>query len=184
MRQRRYTGRGMGSRVGLALMCAAIAGTGLVQTAIADDAQISTLQQEAKRSGDANSAKKLGRAYLEANKLPEAAKVFEDLADKFPADAEAHYLYGEALMGQRKFAEAAIETKRAANIDGSKPTYTLRTGEALLAAGKFDELTELTTAALNKNPDQDTRSTLEWLAKLAAARKTELNNPKKGQNHS
>lgn len=183
MRQTRNTG--WAAAPTRALVCALlVSGAIAVPYASADEPQIATLEQEAKRSGDANSAKKLGRAYLEANKLPEAARVFEELSDKFPADAEAHYLYGEALMGQRKFAEAAIETKRAANLDASKPTYTLRTGEALLAAGKYDELTELTTAALNKNPDQDTRSTLEWLAKMASARKSQVVTPKKGPNRS
>lgn len=133
--------------------------------------EIQTLQDSYQKStGDAVIAKQLGRKLLEANKSAEAGKIFETLSERQPADAETHFLLGESVFRSGKYAEAAIELKRAYNLDPTKAAYAVRAGEALLAAKRYDELAELSNACLARNPDPAAKITLEWLSRCAQER--------------
>lgn len=131
----------------------------------------------AKNSGDKSLGVNLARAYLAASKPAEAAKVLEPLAEAAPNDAVLHYMLGESLLRNMKFAEASFELKRAFNIDSTKGEYAVRAGEAILAQKRFDELSQWCTQVMAKITDPASRIALETLAQASRERKTD--NPKK-----
>ncbi len=130
------------------------------------------LAQEAyqKNPSDKNTGKQLAKAFLAAEKPADAAKLMEKVADACPTDAEVHFLYGESLLRNAKFPEAALELKRAFNMDSTKFPYAVRAGEALLAAQRFDDLAEWTKNTIAKGPDPTSKLTLDWLQQAACVR--------------
>lgn len=165
-------GKNMGYKFLFGLLFCLLQSFTLQIAAIGGD-QLQTLENAFQNSPkDRSLGKNLGKAYLSAQKPLDACKIFESLSESQPADAEAHYLYGEALLQNKKYAEAALELKRAFNLDQKKMQYSVRAGEALLAAKRYDELSEWSSSALSKNPDPASKITLEWLQKAARDRMT------------
>ncbi len=123
-----------------------------------------------KKPSDKEAGKQLARALMGADRPKDAAKLMEGIAENAPSDAEAHMIYGESQFRSGKYPEAAIELKRAFNMDSTKGQYAVRAGEALLAAKRFDDLSEWTQNALTKNLDPTSRTGIEWLQKSAETR--------------
>ena len=59
----------------------------------------------------------LANLYAENKQYPEAAKLFQQLVEQSPRDAEVHWNYGEALLHQHNYADAEVELIKALQLN-------------------------------------------------------------------
>lgn len=96
----------------------------------------------------------LGIAYIKANRWPDAANTFAELAKRQPGSVEAAYFYALALFNTEKVAAAESEVRRALRLDaGAVEAHTLL-GIILASRGNANtEAADALTQAIALNPN-------------------------------
>jgi len=70
-----------------------------------------------------------------------------------PGNATAHHWYGLHLLGQRRFDEALIETRRARELDPLSLIVNMSTGHVLYCWRRYDEAIDQLNETLKLDPD-------------------------------
>jgi tetratricopeptide (TPR) repeat protein len=81
------------------------------------DRAVASLQEALRRDPNYLPARlKLGECLLEAGKPEESRKIFQEIADKHPDEASAHYGLGKIYAARREFAAAIEHLRRACDL--------------------------------------------------------------------
>ncbi|MDB5699573.1 MAG: tetratricopeptide repeat protein [Alphaproteobacteria bacterium] len=118
----------------------------------ADPVRLATLRAEAAAAPDDASAQvDLIRGLLSAGLGDEALERARALQSRNPGAPDSHLLVGDALGIQGRFAEAADQYRKAANIAFTEPT-AMRMIEALQYSGQNEAAGKVLTLFLEQNP--------------------------------
>jgi Flp pilus assembly protein TadD len=116
------------------------------------DADRAKLAEEKAKQEAVKTSFDQGRTALAAKNYPEAARLFQEAADK---DQTQHVIYAnlaDALSGARKYDDAAAAYRKAIELKGDEAAYYNNLGIVLGNAGKIDEATQTLQKAAEMNP--------------------------------
>jgi Flp pilus assembly protein TadD len=95
---------------------------------------------------------RLGVAYVEAGRVPEAIAQLQEAIKLAPSHAEAHNNLGHALHLQRRLDEAIVEFSEAARLAPGSDLVELNLANALDEAGRSNEAVDHFRRAIALNP--------------------------------
>jgi tetratricopeptide (TPR) repeat protein len=123
-----------------------------LQASAGSDADRAKLAEEKAKQEAVKASFDQGRTALAAKNYAEAARLFQEAADK---DQTQHVIYAnlaDALSGARKYDDAAAAYKKAIELKGDEAAYYNNLGIVLGNAGKIDEATQALQKAAEMNP--------------------------------
>ncbi len=80
-----------------------------------------------------------GGMLLNAGKYAEAVRIYERVCKELPAFAEAHQMYGAALLKLSRANEAELELKKALELKPDLPAATVNLGSVYQMQGKYEK---------------------------------------------
>lgn len=102
---------------------------------------------------DMITARTMGLAYLEENKLPEAEKAFKQLIEIAPQEALGMANLGIVYIRMGNYEQAELNLQKALRLEPNDPEIQLNLAEIFLLTNRKKEAIQLLENSLNHNPN-------------------------------